>query len=111
MRRGQHTGHAITEVVSSYMNRPQFQGLNHSGYVVRHSLERDPLAWTCALARAPEVDANHPVASLGERICQTIQVAHGETSTGQQNDRFTFASAEILDTGVGQLDDTGLHGL
>ena len=51
------------------------------------------------------VDANHPVTTLGKCLRQIIQVVHGQSSSRQQNDRFTFASAEVLDVGVDELDD------
>src|SRR4029077_5607709 len=87
------------------LNGPPFQGLDHSCYVVSHRLKRDPCARARTLARTPEVDAHHPVTTLSKCPRQTIQVIHGQGSTRQQNDRFTFASAEVLDVGVGELDD------
>jgi hypothetical protein len=52
MRRGQHTGDTIAEVVSGHIRWPNFQSLAHTRYIVRKGIECDPLLAPLASASA-----------------------------------------------------------
>ena len=101
--------YTVAEGVARYVGGCQFQGLDHARYVAGQGVKRNSFLWAGTLPSPSEIDPNRTVAGLGHYIRQPFHVANVQAPTGQQNDCFSFALAEVLDVCVAEFDDAGLH--
>jgi hypothetical protein len=80
------------------------QGLDHGRHVASQGVKSHSFRRPGAFPSSPEIDSDRSVAGLRQGIRQALHVTDFKATTGQQNDRFTFTLAEVLNVRLADLD-------